>query len=336
MRKLIKIIQKLRRQENLGCYIISRKPLILISYWHDFIFKYKDKIIENLPKGKKIYVIFQFGYYKNAENAEQIKDEITKIQSLNPKIRYIFLNNTIEENSYFKQVGLETYYINQNAFLDENRYRIYSRIKKEYKAVYLARMTPAKRHQLVAAIPDLLLIGSYFEFEKDHVDMVLSKITYRKWITKIPHFMVSRYLNKAKVALALSDVEGAMFVSTEYFLSGLPQVSTKSVGGRDVFFADYDTIIVDDDPQAVADGVEEMIKRNPDPFKIRNRVIGVMEEHRSKFRKLLGEIMSDEGVTVDILKEWENIFYHKMGLRMHVPRKVYRERILKPGMILEV
>ncbi len=161
MKKLIKIIQKLRSQNNLGCYIISKKPLILISYWHDFIYKYKDQILDLLPEDKNSYMIFQFGYYKNAENAEEIRSNIEEIQKINPKVRYIFLNNTEEENSYFEGVGLETYYINQNAFLDENRYRLYPNIKKKYKAVYLARMTPAKRHQLAAAVPDLLLIGSY-------------------------------------------------------------------------------------------------------------------------------------------------------------------------------
>ena len=42
-----------------------------------------------------------------------------------------------------------------------------------------------------------------------------------------------RHLNRARVGLCLSAREGAMFASMEYLLSGLPIVTTPSMGGRD-------------------------------------------------------------------------------------------------------
>ena len=50
---------------------------------------------------------------------------------------------------------------------------------------------------------------------------------------------VNNFLNQCKVGIILSEVEGANYASIQYLLAGLPVVSTKSKGGRDVFFDPY-------------------------------------------------------------------------------------------------
>lgn len=229
---------------------------------------------------------------------------------------------------------METIFCNQNCFLDENKYKIYPRKRKKYEAIYLARLTPIKRQELAAKIDPLLFVGAYYESEIEYVDKAIEKVKPAKWIKKIPHFLVSWYMNQAKCGLALSPREGAMFVSTEYLLSGLPQVSTKSVGGREVYFSDEYVKIADDNPTSVLEAVKEINSRGIDPDYIRNQTIKIQKKHRDKFINLIQNIYNKEGCKRKFSEEWNKIFQHKLGLRLHVSHKTYKSRMLKKDMQL--
>jgi glycosyltransferase involved in cell wall biosynthesis len=82
-----------------------------------------------------------------------------------------------------------------------------------------------------------------------------------------------------------------MFASIEYLLCGLPVVTTRSIGGRDVFFDPAYVEWVEDDPEAVAQGVRNLIARAPEPEFIRARTLARMEEHRQRLRTFLKEVI---------------------------------------------
>ena len=126
-----------------------------------------------------------------------------------------------------------------------------------------------------------------------------------------------KYINQARVGLCLSAEEGAMYASAEYLLCGLPVVSTRSTGGRDTYFDDTYVKIVEDTPEAVAEGVEEMIERNIDPHYIRERTITKMKEHRDTFINLIQSIYDKECVKRDFREEWPRIFINKLLARRH-------------------
>jgi len=135
----------------------------------------------------------------------------------------------------------------------------------------------------------LALIYGDFIFDKDYFNKTKKLLTQAKWLNYIngnykdfDSDEIANLLNRSRIGLCLSDVEGAMYASVEYMLCGLPVVSTKSIGGRDVFFDDKYVKIVDDNPEAVAKGVIEMIDRDIDPYYIRDKTIKKMKEERER------------------------------------------------------
>lgn len=300
--------------------------MILTSYWHDFRLNY-EKLGEILPADISVWMIFQIGYYKSEEAAREIRNEISEYQAQHPNFHFWFQNNSLEEDKRFKALGLNSLFINQNAFLDEKRYRIIPG-KKRYDAIYLARFTPVKRHFLAKNIKKLLLIGSYKPSESDYYQESRTILAHADYKEKIWGKEVSRYMNKAHVGLCLSDLEGAMFVSTEYLLSGLPVVSTESLGGRDIYYQGEYARIVAADPEVIANEVYKLIESSPEAQDIRNETLRIMLAHRRKFIEFIQGIYEQQKVTRDFSKEWDTVFIHKMGLRARVPYSVYKRKIV--------
>jgi len=327
-----KIINKIRKQDHLGAYIISRKPIILVSFWFDFLNNLED-IKAVLPADKNVHFIFKIGFYKSSKDAAEIKTTIKELNQKHSNYNFNFLANSPEELENFQENGLNTLFCNQNAFLDENKYKINNK-KPRYKAIYMARITPLKRYELATKVDNLFVIGSWKDAEVEYAKNILKKCDPEKWIKRIPHFMVSKYMNQAQSGLALSKIEGTMYVCTEYLLSGLPVVSSKSQGGRHIYFDDRYVTIAEDTPESVAEKVEEITSRDMDRKMIRENTINIMQNHRKKFIELINSIYKSEGVDRNFGNEWEDVFTHKLGLRMHVPRKIYKKRMLKKGMNL--
>ena len=120
-----------------------------------------------------------------------------------------------------------------------------------------------------------------------------------------------------------------MFVSVEYLLCGIPVVSTPSIGGRDVFFSDPYTRIVEAHPEAVAEAVQELKQRKVHPQEIRREVLCRIAEHRRRFLLLLQEIYVREGARFDIDRAWDLLFVHKLGVRTTVSPFVAATHLLR-------
>ncbi len=334
MRSIINFLKSMLKKKSLECYVISHKPIILITYWFDFL-RNQSEIFKTIPHNRNVYFLFQSGWYKDKRDVDKIQKEIAIFRNIYPKTKYIFLSNSIEENEFFLENNLTSIFCNQNAFIDEKRYKIKSRIEKKYDAIYLARITPFKRHELAVKVKNLLLIGSFTQNEEEHYQHIMKILPDAKWIEKVFSFRVSQYMNQAKVGLCLSAIEGAMFVSAEYLLSGIPIVSTISVGGRDALFDTEFVKIVKDNSESVAKGVEEMIKKDINPEYIRRETIKKMIEHREKFFNLVQEIYDKEMINRKFKDDWKKVFVHKMGLRCGVGFNTYKKKILKKGFILK-
>jgi len=312
-------IKQILGLNSLPGYIISKEPFIMINYWQDFYNNYKS-ILKTLDKTKNIYLLFQLGW--QFETEDRMNELVTKIKEIesysshNLKL-YFLCNSKIEENN-FQNRNLNGIFCHQNAFLDENRYFI-SNKKKIYDAIYLARITPFKRYELTKKLSNLKIIGNYHNYEKEYAKNILNDLKDADWTKKVLSFKVSKYLNMAKVGLALSKEEGAMFVSAEYLLSGIPVVSTNNMGGRDEFFKNEYVEIVEDSPEAVKVGVDKLSQISISPKYIRDETIKRMQLHRKKFIQIINQIYKDENIDRDFNDEWNKIYYHKMGLRTFLP-----------------
>ena len=322
-----KFIKQLLQGDALPAYVIFREPAVVISYFEDFV-KHRDAILAALS-GSKPHLLFQFGWHRETqERAEEVAREAAEVSRLRPEAEMIFLCNSEHETALITGVGLRAAYCHQNAFLDEGHYRIYNRPIK-YDAIYLARITPFKRHHLALGITSLRLIGDHSPQEAAYFAEVMRQFPHASWKRKVFSGFVSRAIDEAHCGLCLSAEEGAMFVSAEYLLSGRPLVSTRNLGGRDAFFEPAYAYIAEDTAESVRAGVEAMKACALTPAEIRQRTIAKFQPHRQRLIAILQDICDRAGVKHDAAAEWPSYFTHKFGLRCFNGPRVRMTRILK-------
>ena len=238
-----------------------------------------------------------------------------------PHHKFIYLCNTEGQRINFKNEGLNAIFFSNNALIDTKIFEPLGAIYKQFDAVYDAKFSSFKRHYLAREIDSLAFVYYYdpvndqdcFEeikclFPHAHFFNAELSTSYRL----LTPSEVNQCLNACKVGLCLSSVEGAMYASIQYLLSGLPVVSTRSKGGRDVFFDEEYALIVEDHPDAVKEGVEEMIRRNISPNAIRSKVLEKVKDHRINLINTIQGIYNQEGVDRDFCVEWNQVYFHKL------------------------
>jgi len=330
---LISDLKDYLRNRQLDCYILSEAPLILTSFWYDFQ-KNLAKLEKVIPQTEPIWFFFSIGNYKSELLVQEIKAKISEIHIKYPLYNFWFMNNSQEEDNYFQKAGLNSIFANHNTFLDENRYRIMN-VKKKYDAIYLARFTLVKRHYLAKDIKKLLIIGTYKPDEIDYYNSSRAILDFATYKAKVLGIFITNYMNQAHVGLALSDFEGAMYASSEYLLSGLPVVSTPSLGGRDAYYRDDYVKIVEPDSRVVAEAVYELIKNPPDADMIRAETIKIMNHQRQSLINVIENIYQKAGTKRNFSSDWQRVFIHKLGLRTRIPFPIYRSRILRESRVLQ-
>lgn len=229
-------------------------------------------------------------------------------------IELLLLHNSKAELSFAKVFGFKSFLINQNIHCRENTFTI-KRAEKKYDAVYTAAAKPYKRLHLAEKIESLYIVTYFWPEEKNEkgewpLHEFEPRIVHADFNRfRIPLSEVCYKLSQSKVGLALSKKEGAMWASMEYMLSGLPIVSTKSVGGRDFFFDDRFVKIVKDDSESIAKGVQELVNKEIDPGFIRTETLEKIEPVRQQYLNLIFELIksSDKSVIPD-----RAALYHKI------------------------
>lgn len=322
-----RLLKRLVQGNALPAYIIFRKPMVVISYFEDFVNR-RDDILNALGDPKP-FLLFQFGWHRETPaRAEEAAREASLIGRQCPGAELIFLCNSEREVALISGVGLRAEFCHQNAFLDEQRYHIVSRPIR-YDAIYLARITPFKRHALAAKIPSLRLIGDHSDREAAYFAETRRLLAHASWKRKVFSRFVSRAIGEAHCGLCLSAEEGAMFVSAEYLLSGRPLVSTRNLGGRDAFFEPDYAFLAEDTADSVRDGVEVMKHCAISPAEIRLRTIEKFQPHRERMIAILQDICDRSEVKRDAEAQWPRYFTHKFGLRCFNGPRVRLTRIPK-------
>ena len=287
---------KFVRNRVLPCTVFCRDPFVLASYDRDFTSNaqaFLDRFSRS--RAKRIHVFLQLGWeHETPKNALPFAEKIRAVQEQCPRLKVTVLANSPNEVRVLSELGLHCILCHQNAFVDERRYPIIPREKK-YDAIYIARVTPFKRHALARKVSSLRLIGdpAYLAQEKEYSDDILhNQLKHARWTAHVNGKDIPAEIAEARCGLCLSQAEGAMFVSIEYLLCGIPIVNTENIGGRDVLFPDFAVKTVPDTPEAVADAVRAFAEHAPEPERIRAATLEKMKPHRETFRKLLNEAMS--------------------------------------------
>jgi len=217
--------------------------------------------------------------------------------------RVIWLGNTPDEVRMARDMGLRSAYVNHNCFLNVSRFPVTNVARtRRYDAVLNANASRLKRHELAAGVPHL----AYITYSRDEQGRLLWPVA-----TFAPEFRNIEYLDErerwtiyddARCGLVLSAIEGASYATVEFLLTGLPVVSTRSIGGREVWFDERNAILCDDAPAAVAAAVAEWRTRwdrgDVDPVSIRSDCLRRIMEFREQFVRTLQELFDDMGIQV--------------------------------------
>lgn len=228
-----------------------------------------------------------------------------------PRHQFIFLANNAAQTALFSRLGIESAFINQNCLANEALYRPLPQAPKAFDAIHNGAMAPYKRHELAAGVRSLAVVTYLQRRHMGYFETMAQGLGHAHWLnfgerglepgnfTLMTPQDVNLQLNRSRVGLCLSEVEGSMFASIEYLLAGLPVVSTPSFGGRDIFFDERYVEIVEPSPDAVAAAVARQAARQLDPLEIREATLARMREHRARLAALLSDIARREGGALD-------------------------------------
>lgn len=241
--------------------------------------------------------------------------DIFELLKLNRNNFFIMFNDSNDKRNFEKH-GFNGEIINQNCWLDWN-FTFHKPTNKIYDAIYVGRLISLKRHYLANKVENLALVsgnlyGEQIKVIPNHVYLNESQLTEHQVFEKI---------NQSKCGLILSSEEGACFSSSEYLLCGVPVVSTKSLGGRDLWYDSYNSKIVEDNVDAVKAGVQYFIDNTVDGNLIRQKHIETSVEHRERFILKLNELFLKFNVKQNARDYFNSNFYHKI-------RKSYDGKLL--------
>ncbi len=237
-----------------------------------------------------------------------------------PNLELIHLANTQAHRELLESAGRHAVHCNHNCFVDERIFRPDPSVAKRFDAVYDARFSAFKRHQLAADIASLALV--YYPTEEDadytrEAQRLLAHACYFNHDTAgkyrtLSSTEVTRALHACRVGLCLSAQEGAMYASAQYLLAGLPVVTTPSEGGRDEFFDPAYVRTVAPEPGAVAGAVQELVSAGLAPERIREATLARIQLHRDRFIAVVQEAYDESGVRGSFRDEWDRVFFHRL------------------------
>jgi hypothetical protein len=242
---------------------------------------------------------------------------------------YYFLSNEQITNNKRVHAGLNSYLINNNSWLNERLFFYRSTLNKRYGGVINSRAKHWKRLELANRLDNLALIVNRDNITHqtglDSDAWTSLKHGYLNNKSLMRH-EVAYILNLSRVGLIFSDKEGACYSSNEFLLCGLPVISTApstdTLGGREFWYNEYNSLLVAPDPEAVKVAYEDIIARDLDPRKIRHDCLMLMTQQRHDFvYKVLDSIFrtirQDGGNPPSASYYFEEHYYMKGGVTWH-------------------
>lgn len=270
-----------------------------IAHNWNWLKEYRQKFREN------DFFFVQLGWYFD-EHLVQECNHIFEILGLR-KDRFIFMFPDFAAKTMFEHFGFQGEIVNHNCFLDENLFKVVES-EKIYDAIYTARLAPFKRHYLASKVDNLALIAGNTSGE------LIKDLPPHKYINE-SHLSADDVIQKlaqSKVGLLLSDFEGACYSSSEYLLCGLPVVSTRSHGGRDIWYNAYNSIVCDSNQESVSEAVQKLAAQKKDPHRIREMHIQLSNQLRLNFIRMHLKALIECGDDTDAKNYFNINFKHKL------------------------
>ena len=233
---------------------------------------------------------------ESRESASSLRADMEKALAAIPKAHFVIMANTEAEVWFLSRLGVPAILANELMFIDESGFVVRDGGKKQFDAVYTARLVPFKRHELAARVQRLLLLhGQASESGKLRVKNLLPSATFGNFAAgkyrRLAKLEVAECVSSAKVGLALSAEEGSMCAFMEYLLCGLPVVTTKARGGRARFELTPFVRTVEADADEVAKAVRELVSEAIPPNAVREAALSLLALERKRFMDAVDTIV---------------------------------------------
>lgn len=268
----------------------------------------------NNDSNKPAYLIAHTQWYFGFKSILLYKKHKQMLKQKN--VELIVLCNSKKELRMAKLFGFRCYFINHDMQVNEHVFTIKQDVEKKYDAVYTAQARKFKRLWLAKRVKKLFVITYFWPNPCNDLHVFepsISHADYNK--VRINSDEINDILNKSYCGLALSKKEGAMLAAVEYMFAGLPVVSTKSLGGRETFFDSRYVVMVKDNAEAVAEGVEKAKRLNVSPQTIRESTIKKIDEHRKKFYNLIRDLHSENGQEYMEYDTFYDLYFREDGFK---------------------
>lgn len=240
---------------------------------------------------------------------------------------------------------------NHNAFIDETVYNINYNSEKKFDLIVSSAFSIYKNYNLIKNIPNACAIG-YWVADTNN-ETLPSKNMYCpnfdnqvrtkencKWIDP---FTSCKYYNMSKIGGIFSIEEGACFSSSEYLLCGLPVLSCKCQGGREIWYNNENSVLCEPTEESIISNLNLMITKynngEYDKEKIRSNCIKQMDFHRNnltietlRLMKMITLDIPDFEVLKDSLK-----YYHSNCMNDLENISInYKNQIIKEEIALNI
>jgi hypothetical protein len=262
------------------------------------------------------YIFVQFGWHSHEWRYKYELEYISQHKNIDVS-KIIVMGATKDECAAAKKIGFDSVYVNHNCWLDENLFKL-SEVPYEqrlYDLVLVTRPERWKRPFLANLIDRLAIVKGHNFRKNDYFDLATLNPKYLNE-SRINPNEVHAVISNSLCGGIFSEEEGACYSSSEYLLSGLPVVSTNSHGGRDIWYTQFNSVIVEPDETSVRGGVnlliENLLSGSFDPKKIRSDHIELSAFFRNNFESKLREILGAEQDKFLPSSGLGSVFKHKM------------------------
>ena len=231
---------------------------------------------------------------------------LRRAEACNSGHHFVAMHVSDREAQMYREVGIRSIPGNPNLFSDE---RHFAEDVEPHPglalsdALYVARLAPWKNHHLASGLvaPHFVYGEPADQSESAHFATLREQFASAHFVNHELgqgryHYLgrqeLASVMSRARVALALSEEEGCMRASSECLLAGLPMVSVRSIGGRDLLFTPDTTLVVEATPEAVRDGVAQMLARNLSRDEVRRATLARVREERRRFLDAANRVTS--------------------------------------------
>ena len=269
--------------KKIPCKVYYQRPngLILTS-----CSSYKEwSILGKLPPN--VFIIFHdwsYQYHLDGSHWERFVGKNFE--------NFVFLSGEATTNDIRKAVGLNSFHIPHNTFINTDIFRIFENSTFDrFDAVLTSRAKDWKRIWLAGCLSNLCLIIDRFKID-NHRGMNCNSYESLNYSflnrTRVSKPFIAEKYNQSRCGLIFSNREGGCYTSSEYLLCGLPVISTEpepgqELGGREFWYTEYNSILCKPTLEAVRDAYATVSNSIYDHVAIREHHLKTMASLKRTF-----------------------------------------------------